>query len=75
LDKGNIDVVLLFDVLHYRDYKKKLLKNLYNMLKFICILSMFPHYHFSREKLLKIVSQGGFFVLEDEYPDEALYSF
>lgn len=75
LDKGSIDIVLLFDVLHYVNSKKKLLKNLYNMLKSNSVLSVFPHYHFSREKLLKTVSQGGFFVLKDEYPDEALYNF
>lgn len=75
LDKGSIDIVLLFDVLHYINGKKKLLKNLYNMLKFNGVLSVFPHYHFSREKLIEIISQGGFFVLRDEYPDEALYNF
>jgi len=75
LDKGSVDIVLLFDVLHYINGKKKLLKNLYNMLKSNGVLSVFPHYHFSREKLLKTVSQGGFFVLKDGYPDEALYNF
>jgi len=75
LDKGSIDIVLLFDVLHYVNSEKKLLKNLYNMLKSNSVLSVFPHYHFSREELLKTVSQGGFFVLKDECPDEALYNF
>jgi len=75
LDKTNIDIVLLFDVLHHVKGKKKLLKNLYNMLKSKGVLSVFPHYHFSKEELLKTVSQGGFFVLKDEYPDEALYNF
>lgn len=75
LDKGSIDIVLLFDVLHYVNSKKKLLKNLYNMLKFNSILSVFPHYHFSREKLIETISQGDFFVLKDEYPDETLYNF
>ena len=75
LDKGSIDIVLLFDVLHYVNSKKKLLKNLYNMLKSNGVLSVFPHYHFSREKLLETVSLGSFFVLRDEYPDEALYNF
>jgi len=75
LYKGSIDIVLLFDVLHYVNSKKKLLKNLYNMLKSNGVLSVFPHYHFSREKLLETVSLGSFFVLRDEYPDEALYNF
>lgn len=75
LDKGSIDIVLLFDVLHYVNSKKKLLKNLYNMLKFNGVLFVFPHYHFSKEKLIETISQGGFFVLKDEYPDEALYNF
>ena len=75
LDKSSVDVVLLFDVLHHINDNKKLLENLYNMLKSNGILSVFPHYHFSREKLMRIVSRYNLFVLKDEYFDKALYNF
>lgn len=75
LDRASIDIVLLFDVLHHIKEKKKLLKNLHNTLKTNGVLSVFPHYHFTREKLIETISQSSLFVLKDEYPDEALYNF
>lgn len=75
LDKGSVDIILLFDVLHHIDNKQDLLVKLHNVLKPDGLFSVFLHHHISKEESMEIISQGGSFTLCGEFPDEHIYNF
>ena len=75
LQKESIDIILLFDVLHYINNKTQLFKMCYKVLKEEGLLSVFPHTHFSCNEVIKIVTETGLFTLKDEYEGISLCNF
>ena len=71
----SMDVILLYDVIHLVKGKEDLIKRLHRMLKPNGILSVFPHYHFKREEIIKLGLQNGLFMLVNEDQNNNIYNF
>lgn len=71
LEDESVDVVLLYDVLHYIDERRKIIDEAYRIMKFGGLLSVYPKHHKSDsplsglanltlEDIIKEIEQGGF---------------
>jgi len=75
LANESIDVILLYDVIHLVKGRENLIKRLHKMLKSNGLLSVFPHHHFEREEIIKLITQNGLFMLVNEDPNNNIYNF
>lgn len=75
LAEESIDIILLYDVIHLIKGKENLIKRLHKMLKLNSILSVFPHHHFKREEIIKLITRNGSFMLVNEDQNNNIYNF
>lgn len=75
LPDGSIDIILLFDVLHYIDNKNALFRRFYEILKPEGVLSIFPHTHFSMDEVIRLVAITGLFALKETHEEISVCNF
>jgi len=75
LANESIDVILMYDVIHLVKRKEDFIKKLHKMLRLNGLLSIFPHHHFNREEIIKLITQNDLFVLENEDKNNNIYNF
>jgi ubiquinone/menaquinone biosynthesis C-methylase UbiE len=56
LEDDSVDVVLLYDVLHYMDERRELIDDIYRVMKLGGILSVYPKHHSSDSPLMGLAN-------------------